>query len=359
MASPSAIHQILAGYTGYDAISNEARIVRGFFREWGYSSEIYTDPEHAPRELRHEIRDAAQASDELGTEDVALLHLSIGSTVNEIFAALPCKKVILYHNVTPARYFKGLNPELAEALDLGRGQAAQLAGVANVNLADSAFNARELEGMGYRDVGVLPLIVDLDEASKASDSNVRVRYENHAPLVLFVGRCAPNKAIEDAIEAFALFQSAHAPDSRFVQIGSAAGTETYASLIIATARELGAENVEILGSRPQSFLNAVYETADIFLSMSEHEGFCLPLLESMHHDIPILAYQAGAVPETLDSAGVLFSEKNFASIAEMMQRVLSGDGLKEDILAGQRKRLAAYKARNLEGELREILTAVM
>jgi glycosyltransferase involved in cell wall biosynthesis len=355
----SAIHQFLAGYTGYDAISNEARILQTFFREWGHRSEIYTDVAHAPRELCHDILPANAAARDLETDDVALLHLSIGSQVNEIFASLSCRKVILYHNVTPSFFFEGLNPDLASALDQGRQQTAQLAGIADVNLADSYFNAGELEEMGYRDVTVLPLIVNLDTASRSVDSEIRLRYEDDAPTVLFVGRCAPNKAIEDAVEAFALYQSAYATDARFVQIGSTAGTETYASLIIAAARELGAENVEILGSRPQPYLNAIYETANLFLSMSEHEGFCVPLLESMHHDIPILAYAAGAVPETLDGSGILVAHKDFAAIAEMMHRLIGDASIREPVLAGQRKRLADYKVRNLGEELREMLASVM
>ena len=356
---PSVIHQFLPGYTGYDAISNEARIIRGHFREWGHPSEIYTALAHAPRQLCHDVREASVAAQDLEANDVALLHLSIGSPVNEIFASLPCRKVILYHNVTPSCFFDGLNPDLSDALDQGRRQAGQLAGVANVNLADSAFNAGELHRMGYRDVDILPLIVDLDEASKSVDSEVRSRYEDDAPTVLFVGRCAPNKAVEDAVEAFALYQSAYATDARFIQIGSAAGAETYASLVIATARELGSENVEILGSRPQSYLNAVYEQADLFLSMSEHEGFCVPLLESMHYDIPVLAYEAGAVPETLGGAGVLFSDKNFAAVAEMMHRLITDTSVRQPVLAGQRKRLAAYNARNVDRELREKLGPVI
>jgi len=359
MASVAAIHQFLAGYTGYDAISNEARVLREIFRGWGRASEIYTDPAHAPRELHAEIREASSAAGELEEKDVAFIHLSIGSPVNDTFGSLACRKVLLYHNVTPSAYFEGLNPDLARSLARGRSQAAELADAAQVNLADSTFNARELEAMGFRNVQVLPLIVDLDQSAQLIDSDVCSRYADDAPTILFVGRCAPNKAIEDAIAAFALYQSGHAPNARFVHIGSSAGTETYRSLIVATAREQRARNVEILGSRPQPFLNALYAKTDLFLSMSEHEGFCVPLLESIYHDVPILAYDGGAVAETLDGSGVLFAEKDFASVAEMMHCLIHNAEFREAVLLGQRNRLAAYKARDVEAELQELLSKVL
>ena len=142
-------------------------------------------------------------------------------------------------------------------------------------------------------------------------------------------------------------------------VGSYAGLERYYVLLQTKAHELKLKNVFFAGSVRQPELNAYYKSADVFLCMSEHEGFCIPLLESMAHDVPIVAYAAGAVPETLDGSGILFDEKRFDLVAEMMGRVVNDRALRSSIIQSQRARLQRYAARNLEEELRRHLTGLL
>jgi glycosyltransferase involved in cell wall biosynthesis len=355
----TAIHQLVAGFAHGDAISNEALVLRKIFRSWGRPSEIFSEPKRILPELRGEAGDAAAYRAAARPEDVALLHLSIGSAVNDLFAELPCRKAILYHNITPPEYLAGLQEQLARHLRQGREQLQRLAGVASVVLADSAYNAAELEALGYGPTPVLPLVLDLARLRESPYRPTLRRYDDGLTNVLFVGRCVPNKRIEDALHAFYYFQKYVQPASRFIHVGSFAGTEQYHALLLTLIRDLHLENVELAGTRRQQELNAIYQRAHLFLSMSEHEGFCIPLIESMVHDVPVLAYAAAAVPGTLDGAGVLFSEKRFDLVAEMMGRLAGDRALREAVLRGQRERLARYEARDLEGELRRHLAPLL
>jgi glycosyltransferase involved in cell wall biosynthesis len=276
-----------------------------------------------------------------------------------VFAGLPCRKAILYHNMTPPEFFRGLQEQIARDLQKGREQTKQLAGTAEVVLAVSAFNARELETLGFRDVGVFPLVVDFGRLRTRPNRRTLKQFKDGLVNVLFVGRCVPNKRIEDALAAFYYFQKYVEPRSRFIHVGSFAGTEQYHALTLTVLRDLQLENVELTGAIRQDELVACYRSADLFLCMSEHEGFCIPLIESMVHDVPILAYEAGAVPETLDGAGVLFARKDFAQVAEMMGRLVRDDAFRGAVLRKQRDRLTAYEHRDLAGELKKHLAPLL
>ena len=354
-----ALHQFVAGFSKGDAISNEALALRRVFRDWGLRSDIFSEARRILPELRREALDIDGIAAALKPDDIVLLHLSIGSPVNDVFRSLPCRKAILYHNVTPAHYFDLVNKATAWNLARGRDEVRSLAGVADVVLADSAFNAAELREWGYGEVGVLPLVLDLDMVRGAADRGVRKRFDDGRKNILFVGRCAPNKRIEDVVHAFYLYHRHVDPASRLIVVGSFAGTERYYYLVLAQVRELGLENVIFTGSVLQSHLNAYYAAAHLFLCMSEHEGFCSPLIESMLYGVPVLAHAAAAVPETMDGAGVLFDRKDMGPVAEMMGELAADTPLRRAVLAEQQRRVGRYTARDLPGELRRHLAALL
>lgn len=355
----TAIHQLVAGFANGDAISNEAIVMRKIFMSWGFQSDIFCEKKRVLPELRPETRDISECPVAFKPEDIAFLHLSIGSDVNDLFPTLPCKKAILYHNVTPSHYFDLINKQTAYMLDRGRKQVAALADAAQVNLSDSRFNAGELEKLEYRNVLVLPLVLDLQRLKDAPDRRTLRVYGDGTKNIIFVGRCAPNKKIEDVIKAFYYFHKHVEPDSRLILVGSYAGTERYQNLLLTQARELELSDVRFTSNIPQPQLNAIYKSAHLFLSMSEHEGFCIPVIESMAHDIPVLAYAAAAVPETMNGAGILFREKRYEEIAEMMGRLINDSQLRESVLARQRKRVADYSNRDLAVELKQMLAAIL
>jgi len=319
-----ALHQFVAGFSQGDAISNEARTLRRIFRDWGYTSDIICEQQRTLPELRRETRDLAAALPTIRPEDIVLLHLSIGSPVNEAFRLLQCGKAILYHNITPPEFFRDIHEPMAAQLAQGREQVKSLAGVAAVNLAVSAFNAMELEELGYAQVGVLPLVLDFAKLRAAPHRGRLARYADG-----------------------------------LTHVGSYAGLENYQALLWTRIRQLQLANVELTGSIPQAELNACYQSAHVFLCLSEHEGFCIPLIEAMVNEVPVLAYAAGAVPETLDGAGVLIKEKRFDLVAEMLGRLVHDETLRDAVLAKQRERVDIYEHRDLETELRAHLAPLI
>ena len=354
-----AIHQIVAGYAGGDAISNEARAMRALFRRWGYESQIYSERKRILPELRSEARDLVAGRGDFRPDDVVLLHLSIGSDVNDLFPQLPGRKALLYHNITPPEYFRGIQEQTASLLDRGRRQARALAGAAAVVMADSRFNAGEIAAMGHANPQVLPLVLDFSMLRSRPDRRVLRQYRDGLANILFVGRCAPNKKIEDLLNAFYYFQRYVQPASRLIHVGSHAGMEQYHALLLTRSRELQLKNVEFVGAVCQDELNAYYAVARAFLCLSDHEGFCIPLLEAMAHDVPVVAHAAGAVPETLDGAGVLVREKNYDLIAETLGRVSEDAPLRAALLRGQRERLARYERQDLEADLKRLLAPLL
>ncbi|HOE36039.1 MAG TPA: glycosyltransferase [Kiritimatiellia bacterium] len=354
-----AIHQIVAGFANGDAISNEARAMREIFRGWGYASHIYCETRRILPELRGDARDLATHRDDFRPTDIVLLHLSIGSDVNDIFPTLPGRKVILYHNITPAEYFRGVQEATAHLLARGRQQAAALAGTAEVVLADSQFNATEIAALGHANPQVLPLVLDFSLLRAKPDRRILRQYRDGLVNILFVGRCAPNKRLEDLLNAFYYFQRYVQPLSRLIHVGSHAGLEQYHALLLARARELQLKNVVFAGAVRQAELNAFYQVARVFLCLSDHEGFCIPLLEAMTHDVPVVAYAAGAVPETLAGAGVLLRDKAFDLIAETLGRVAEDEKLRRALLATQRERLARYERQDLAAELKRLLQPLL
>jgi len=355
MSAKPVIHQFAAGFTRGDAISSISRVMRDAFRAWGHPSDIFADAACILPALRGEAQPADACTPAADGSDILLLHLSIGSPVNTRFKQLPGRKVILYHNVTPAAYLRFINPRTALHLERGREQVRELAGVAGINLADSRFNAAELETLGYRDVHVYAPPFDFDAIESSVDTDFLKRFDDPLTTILFVGRCVPNKKLEDLLNLFAVYQQAVNPDSRLIHAGAWQGAERYHALLTAQARDMRLQNVVFTGMIPQAQLNACYRRADVFVCLSEHEGFCMPLIEAMTHRIPVLARAAGAVPETLDGSGVLLHRIDYPLAAELLDRLARDPSLREAILAGQDRRLARYRQRDPAAELRTLL----
>jgi glycosyltransferase involved in cell wall biosynthesis len=351
------LHQLVAGFRRGDAISNEALLIRDLCAAHGLASDIRC-PAHATAVSdRGLTRDVESLPAEVRPDDVALLHLSIGSRCNRVFPSLPCRRVILYHNVTPPRFFERLNPATAQVLADGLAQVADLRDAADAVWADSAFNAAELRAMGYRDPRVFPLLLDDTFGKGEVDPGMRERLSD-PPLanLLFVGRLAPNKRHDRLLRVFSAFQSAVNPSSRLVVAGGEGGAEAYKALLLGTAYALVAKNVLFTDFVPEPQLRACYATASAFVCMSDHEGFCAPLLEAMAWHVPVFAWEEGAVRETLDGAGVLFAPGTPPEVmAETIHRVLSDPGLRAAVVKRQDERYARFRARDVWAELREVI----
>ncbi len=350
------IHQIVAGFRKGDAISDEALLLQALCASHGYTSPVYCARATTAAQQRSQVFDLDVLIDSVKPEDIVLLHLSIGSRGNAIFPNLKCKKAILYHNVTPSHFFERLNPPMASMLDEGRKQVAALAQVADINLADSEYNAQELREFGYRNVSVLPLLVDASFGAGALDSVMKSRLtDDGITNLLFVGRVVPNKRHDHLLQVFHHFQHYVEPNSRLIIAGSSSGQEAYKSLLLGSVHSLELKNVLFTEFISSEELNACYASASAFVCLSEHEGFCAPLLEAMAWKVPVFATASAAVPETLAGAGVLFQDFNLAVIAETIGRVIKDSDLKTAVVENQCKRLADYRSRDVWAEFKGLL----
>jgi len=349
--SAAAIHQMVAGFTVGDAISNHARSLRKVFLKWGYESKVFARRSYIHSTLLGEALDA-KFLDPAPT-DLVVLHLSIGAEVNEIFRALNCRKVIIYHNITPSHFFEGVNSQLARQLANGRKEAATLKGVADLNLAVSKYNASELVEWGFDNVDVLPLLLDLDRLVGGKlDPRFLQLYDDGVTNVCFIGRVAPNKCIEDLLHAFYYYHKFVNPNSRFLHVGGSS-SKIYQNLLESMRFDMDIDAFHFLGGVSEARLRTVFQKSHLFLCMSEHEGFCIPLLEAMKAQLPVLAYAAAAIPETMNGAGVVVKEKNWALIAQMMGRLTEPGPFRDAVIQKQNERLVRYEEQNLEEMMRE------
>jgi L-malate glycosyltransferase len=351
------VHQVLAALSYGDAIGNEALAIQRHLRGAGLRSDIFAEGVH-PRMsgLARPLWEYRQVS---SPDTVCLFHFSIGSAAGRLVHHAPDRLVCIYHNITPADFFLGFHPHLAGLCYHGRRELEAFAPRAELGLGDSEFNRRELEGAGFRRTAVLPIVLDLDAYRRPPSPVIHRLYDDGRANILFVGRIIPNKRIDDLIRVFAVYQRWLEPRSRLLLVGDHRGHERYYDRLREMVRELGVDEVVFTGHVDDDELLACYSVADLFLCLSEHEGFCVPLLEAMTFGIPVLAYDAGAVAETLRGGGVLLKDKPPQEVAELVHRVRTDPALRRSVLATQERALREVRAIDFGGLLRDRLAPVL
>jgi len=352
------IHQFLPVLDKGDAIGNYATALRRLFRREGYLSNIYVW--RPGKGLKRECLPYRKHPAVSSPHNVAVLHFSIGSPLSAYVKSLPDRKIMIYHNVTPKEYLIGVSEQVYYIAKSGRKELASLAGCMDLCLCDSEFNRNDLLELGYENVDVAPVLMDFSLLDLQPDKGVRASYGDDWKNFLFVGRIAPNKKQEDVIRVFYYYQKFINPRSRLFLVGTARQTPRYLAILESLAQRLGLEDVILTGQVTQSELVAFYQSASVFLCLSEHEGFCVPLVEAMHFRVPIVAFDAGAVADTLDGAGVLVREKDHQSIAEMIDLLFTDESLRSRIIQVQDERLKYFKnTGELEARLLDKITSIM
>ena len=340
-----------------DAIGDSARRLRALLRGLGHTSDIYALTIDAA--LAGDVRPFESAASAAG--DVTILHFALASPLTAAFGGLPRGRVLVYHNVTPARFFAPYDPGIFRLAALGRQEIAALAGRVELALGVSEFNRRELESLGFSPTGVLPLAVDVERLTRAPRRPALERaLTDDWTNILFVGRIAPNKRIEDHLRLAEHYKRYVDAFYRFIFVGKTDAVPRYFQTVQALMAEyrMREERFVFTGPVPDADLAAYYRCADAYVSLSEHEGFCAPLVEAMAFDVPVLAYAAGAVPETLGGAGVLFEPKDLEHAAELLGLLVYDEDVRRDVLAGQRRRLQDFSTERLTPRLEALLSQV-
>lgn len=348
------IHQILPAMSYGDAVSNDAIEIRGALRRLGYDSEIFAKYIH-PKVSKF-VKPLKKYNK--SPENIVIYHFSLaGFEVTEFVKSLPDIKILIYHNITPHNYFRYVNDELYNICRIGRYELKTLSKIVKIALGDSEYNKNELDINGFKNTGVLPILLDYSKYDLKPDKAVMEKFNDGFINLLFVGRISPNKKQEDLIKAFYYYKKIN-PKSRLFLAGSYKGMEKYFNPLQAMVKRLNLTDVIFTGEMTFEEMIAYYRLSDIFLCMSEHEGFCVPLVESMYFKIPIIAYNSTAVPYTLADCGILINEKHYDEIAEMIGLLINDDSLRKKIIEDQNMRLKDFEMAKIETKLKSYITNV-
>jgi glycosyltransferase involved in cell wall biosynthesis len=345
------VHQILSGAGPRDAITTEARAFRARFRGWGWGGQDVA-ARIAPG-LWGEI--ASLDSFSPAPDELLLFHHSASTPRLHELLALPNRKLLLYHNVTPAAWLWDHAPLVALHCALGREQLPGLVAASDIAAADSEFNATELSALGARRTAVIPVLVEPARLGSANGAHP-ARAADRGPIVLFVGRLSPHKRQDRVIEAFALFRRHRAPGARLMLVGEPV-TSAYVDHLVALAEGVAAGAVSIESGLSSSELGDRYRAADVFLCLSEHEGFCVPLLEAMQFGLPVIARAAGAVPEVAGDAAILVDEDDPALVAELLHLATTDREMIDELRRRGHGRLELYAPDRVAARLREVVLA--
>lgn len=356
----SALHQFLPSFAAGDAIGHHVRRLQRVLREAGYESEIFADEtQPAVRRLARHYREFTPSAN--GQPTWLLYHLSTGSPMAAFLAEAGQPLAVYYHNITPAQFFERWEPGATDSARAARSQLRLLAAPSRFAMANSAFSAGELSDQGYANVSVVPVLVDFDEydipPDPATGDRLRRAAAGGGATWLFVGRLAPNKCQHDVIGAFALYRELFDPAARLHLIGGRTSMLYWEGLQLLAA-ELGCdEAVEFTDVLTFPEVLAHYHAADVFVSLSEHEGFCVPVLEAMHFGVPVVALASSAVSETVADAGLLLPDKDPVTVACAVHRVLTDEALRSQLVAAGHRREEHFSFENNRKRLLSALEA--
>jgi glycosyltransferase involved in cell wall biosynthesis len=343
------IHQVLATLGYGDAIGHEVLGIQRVLRAAGYESEIFV--ETADHRLESQTRDYRELVDFSHRDNLLLHHFSLGSKASRTAYALPDRMALIYHNITPPEYFVGVHRTLARQTFRGRRELQAYADRCDLALGDSEFNRQDLEALGFPRTAVLPVVPDFSHLDRAPNWLVARDFDDDWTNIIFVGRVIANKKIEDVIAWFHTYHTIFNPRSRLLLVGAQSGFERYLASLHQLVGRLGASHVHFIGHVSDEELVAFYEIADLFLCASEHEGFCVPIVEAFYKQVPVLAYAATAVPSTMDGAGVLFEDRDPLHVAALIDEIVSNARLQDQIVDGQLAAVDRLRSKDFGGTL--------
>jgi glycosyltransferase involved in cell wall biosynthesis len=343
------VHQVLATLGYGDAIGHEVLGIQRVLCAAGYESEIFV--ETADSRLEPLTRDFRELVDHSHPDNLLLHHFSLGSKASRTAFALPDRMALIYHNITPPEYFVGVHRMLARQCFRGRRELRAYADRCDLAMGDSEFNRQDLEMLGFPRTAVLPVVPDFSHLDRPPNWLLAGQFDDDWTNVLFVGRVIANKKIEDVVRFFHAYHTMFNPRSRLLIVGAQSGFERYLAALHQLVAELALPHVHFVGHVSDEELVAFYEAADLFLCASEHEGFCVPLVEAFYMQVPVLAFAATAVPATMDGAGVLFEQKDPMHVAALMDAIISNAALQDAIVDGQLAAADRLRSKDFAGTL--------
>lgn len=353
------IFQVSASLMKGDAIGNYSMLLAKYLRERHY--QVCTYAEHIGKGLTFgkDYIFPVDDMEEPSVSDIVLYHMSGKTKLNQWIQTWNCKKIAIYHNTTPPHFFAWIDQAVAAWHKEGISEISALCHTFDKVIAVSEYNKNELIRLGYcaSDIESIPVLISFEDYAKTPDKKVVEKYRDEWTNILFVGRIAPNKKQEDVIRTFAWYKKHLNPKSRLILIG-APYSPKYMEYLKQYIAAIDVSDVILPGHISFSEVLGFYKTADVFLCMSEHEGFCVPLVEAMLFDVPIIAYASTAIPETLGDSGILLKRKDIPFAAKIIERLTNDSVFKNTVLEKQRARLPAFSTDVVFKQIVEVIEGV-
>ena len=344
------VFQLVSELKYGDAVGNDVMSIKRALTESGYETAVYAYKIH-PRVPLSGVYHVNYLKD-LQPDDLVIYHVASEEAVADVFMNLTCKKVVRYHNITPAEFFKAYDKSTSRRIAGGIGQVISFGKCADYAMADSEFNKQDLLKYGYKcPIDVVPVLVPFEDYEQAADQNVIDRFSDGKTNVLFVGRIAPNKKFEDLIKCFAEYKRSFNSNSRLILAGSYDENDPYYRHLLEVVKSEGVDDVQFTGHISFAGILGCYRAADIFLCLSEHEGFCVPLLEAMKFELPIIAFNSTAVPYTLGDAGILVDDKSSKNVAKELDRLVKSPELQKKLIENGKTQLEKYQYETVKEQI--------
>lgn len=347
------IIQIMPTVSFGDAVSNDARAIADVIEEMGYKTAIYA--ENIDQRIKDKRVCKISKLKKLGKNDIVIFNHSTGTDLCYTLPKLSGRKMMIYHNITPPEFFRPYSAAATRLTKFGYEGTKFLSDKIEYVMPVSEYNASDLRRMGYKcDMFTRPILIPFEDYAKEPDPQVLAKYSGDGYTnIVFVGRIAPNKKQEDLIAAFSYYKKHINPKSRLIIVGSSGGMERYADSLKAYVKALKTEDIIFTGHISFPSILAYYRLADVFLCMSEHEGFCVPLVEAMYFDTPIIAYDSSAIADTLGGSGILINDKDPVFVSMIIDRLVKDDALRNRVIEKQRQRLSDFSYENMKARLKE------
>ena len=350
------VEQFLPAFHYGDAVGNSTLCFHRHLLASGVESRIVA------MTIDEEMEDLAVPFSEYrdNPSSLKILHFAVPSALTDFFLKSAGKKAIIYHNITPSHFFVPFSDQLTRFTHQGREHLKKLSGVFDAAFADSEYNAAELRDLGYGNVTVFPIMIDLEQYAVPHSRGFYDLFSDERHNIIFVGRISPNKKIEDLVKVLFFYKKYITPAVRLIVAGKIQTVPKYFHAVrdLASRFHLTSEDIVFTNHIPFEELLSVYRLGDVFLSMSEHEGFCLPLIESCFFQVPVLAFAAGAVAETLDGAGMLVGEKRYDLIAAVIEKMIADPDLNSTLKKQAADRIGRYRSKSRPEGLLSLLKEI-
>lgn len=350
------IIQVVGSLNFGDAVGNDVIAIQKALIESGLETAIYTNSIH--KKLPLDIAFYIDELPELNENDILIYHFASKDPLYKKISKLKCKKMLCYHNITPPMFFESYDENAYDATSEGLKELALMKNTFDYCIADSDFNRQDLIRMGYRcPIDVVPILIPFDDYVQELDNEIINQYQDEWINIIFVGRIAPNKKIEDVIMCFNEYKKIN-PNSRLFLVGNYDNNDLYYNELVNMIMKKQIKDVIFTGHISFSAILTYYKVSDLFLCMSEHEGFCVPLVEAMLLGVPIIAFESTAIPETLGDAGILIKNKKPESVAKIMDELINSTEMQNSLKEKARKMLVNYQYDTIKSQILDCIKKI-